>query len=150
MTMYLRREEKHFPINEYAKENAPTTNLLDRFFMIYFKIPLEVYEKKTATLEELDEFLVEYFKIFIENPEKGSIVKFMKYMSKSEKEIALKDFTQEMRAYFPNSIRYLKDFYGLKFKKQEKHSLLLRNFNSRILRNDAILLALKLPRLTAP
>jgi hypothetical protein len=52
-----------------------------------------------------------------------------------------------MREEFPNATRYLKDFYTLKFRDLEKKSHLLRNFNSKIIKADAALLALKINKL---
>lgn len=77
-------------MNEYAKSTAPTTNLLDRFFMIVLDISLEVYVQKNVNIEELDDIFVEYFRIFIKNPEKGSMEKVLKFMKNEEKTFKLK------------------------------------------------------------
>jgi hypothetical protein len=123
---------------------------LDRFFIITLNIPVETYNEKTVTVEELDEIFIEYFRIFIADPEKGSIQKLLKFMGRTDKSFILKSLTQDIRDYFPNIIRYLKDYYALKFKKLQKKGHLLEKFNSKIIKNDAILLSLRVPRLVEP
>lgn len=86
----------------------------------------------------------------MQDPERGSIPKILKFMGRKDTEFKLKTFTEDLRDYFPNTIRYLKDYYALKFKKLETQGHLLRKFDSKIIKNDAILLSLKLPRLIEP
>ena len=77
--------------------------------------------------------------------------KILKTLRKdNQTSLNVKAFIDDIREEFPSSIRNLKDFYNLKFKKLEKEAYLLRKFNSKIISNDAILLSLRLNRLTAP
>ena len=118
MVMYLRREEKHFKINQHAVETGPTTNLIDRYLMITFQLSLEQYDKKVATIDEMDEILNEYFKIYVKEPEKGSVLKILKVLRKEKQEsMNVKAFIDDIREEFPSAIRNLKDYYALKFKK---------------------------------
>ena len=57
---------------------------------------------------------------------------------------------EAIREEFPSAIRNMKDYYANKFKKMQKDAYLLGNFKSRIVNNDAIILSLKINRLTAP
>lgn len=102
------------------------------------------------TAEELDSLLVNYFKLFLETPEKGTIDKVLKFMRIEDEEIPLKMFASTFREYFPHVQKYLKDFYLLKFKELKKDGLLLRQFTSKIINNDAVLIALKIPAMSSP
>lgn len=74
----------------------------------------------------------------------------MKFMSVEETSMKIKDFSGTLREYFPHVQKYLKDFYLLKFNKLEKDCLLLKQFKSKIINNDTVLLALKIPRMFNP
>ena len=114
-------------------------------------ISLAEYDKKVVNMEELDEIIGEYFRIFVKEPEKGSARKLIKTIKKEYVEsINLKAFIDDVREEFPSAIRNIKDYYALKFKKLEKNAFLLKHFNSKIINNDAILLSLRLNRLTSP
>jgi len=71
-------------------------------------------------------------------------------MSVEETSMKIKDFSGTLREYFPHVQKYLKDFYLLKFNKLEKDCLLLKQFKSKIINNDTVLLALKIPRMFNP
>lgn len=148
MVLYLRREDAHFHVNSYAKKNGAHTSLLDRFFMIIMKIDHEEYQLKVMNAEELDGLLMNYFSLFLENPEKGTIGKVLKFMKIEEQELSVKEFSSTFREYFPLVHKFLKDFYLLKFKELEKDAHLLKCFQSKIIKNDAVLLALKLPKMS--
>jgi hypothetical protein len=130
--------------------NGPYTSLLDRFFMIILKISNEEYQTKVMNKEELDELMINYFKLFLEKPEKGTIDKILKFMKIEEEEVSLKMFAATFREYFPHVQKYLKDFYLIKFKELEKDGLLLKQFTSKIINNDAVLIALKIPAMSSP
>lgn len=55
-----------------------------------------------------------------------------------------------LKEYFPYADKFLKMFYLSKFKNLQKDSYLLKQFSSKIIKNDAILLALKFPKLSDP
>ena len=82
MAMYLRRDDKSFTINEHAAVTGPTTNILDRFFIIALKISHEDYDLKHVSIDELDEILMEYFRIFVREPEKGTATKILQFIGK--------------------------------------------------------------------
>jgi hypothetical protein len=67
-----------------------------------------------------------------------------------EKEVPIKVFSSTFREYFPHVQKYLKDFYLLKFKELRKEAHLLKQFTSKIINNDAVLIALKIPALSNP
>lgn len=71
-------------------------------------------------------------------------------MRVEETSMKIKDFSGTLREYFPHVQKYLKDFYLLKFNKLEKDGLLLKQFKSKIINNDTVLLALKVPRMLNP
>lgn len=150
MVMFLRREEAKFHVNPYATANAPNTTLLDRFFMVCLKTTLAEYEKTVMTVDQLDDLLVNYFRLFLQNPEKGTIHKIFKFIHVEEHSMNVKEFASTLREYFPHVQKYLKDYYLIKFNKMEKEGHLLKQFQSKIINNDAVLLALKLPRLSNP
>lgn len=118
--------------------------------MIVLKINNEEYQNKVMTTEELDELLVNYFQLFLEKPEKGTIDKVLKFMRIEEQEISVKMFAATFREYFPHVQKYLKDFYLLKFKELNKDGYLLKQFTSKIVNNDAVLIALKVPAMSNP
>ena len=89
-------------------------------------------------------------KLFLPEPEKGTAAKMLQFMRIEGDRINLRDFALSFREYFFQVQRYLKDFYLLKFNKMEREAHLLRQFHSKIINNDAVLLALKIPRLTNP
>lgn len=118
--------------------------------MIVLKISNEEYQTKVVSVQELDELIIHYFRLFLANPEKGTIEKILKFMRIEEQEISVKRFAATFREYFPHVQKYLKDFYLLKFKEMRKDGYLLAQFSSKIVTNDAVLIALKIPAMSNP
>ena len=86
--------------------------------------------------------------LFIVNPEKGFSKKLSDCTSIEENtSISVKKFSETLREYFPHVQRYLKDYYLQKFRDFVKNGLLLRNFDSNIMKEDAVFMSLKLERL---
>lgn len=56
-------------------------------------------------------------------------------------------FAAKLREYFPHVHKYLRDYYMAKFHDGQKEFRVLKFFNSKILADDAVLLALRIPEL---
>lgn len=95
----------------------------------------------------MDQLLIHFFSIFIKEPSKGSIDKVLKEMHAESKPMKAKEFSSKLREAYPRIQYDLKDYYLLKLNKMKENGLLLQDFKSKILHNDAVLLALKVPRL---
>ena len=83
-------------------------------------------------------------KLFIKDPESGYIYKLLKFIHlDGQSNITLKQFALQVREYLPHAQKHLRDYYTAKFRDCEKNSYLLKYFDSKILREDAVLLSMK-------
>ena len=62
--------------------------------------------------------------------------------------MSLKEFSSTVREYLPHVQKHLKDYYMSKFRDMEKEGHLLRRFDSQVLKEDAVLMSMKLDSLT--
>ena len=82
-------------------------------------------------------------KLFISNPEGGFIEKLLKFIQlEGEDQISIKRFSSEVREFLPHAQKYLKDYFNDKFRDCLKDARVLKNFNSEILKEDAVLLSM--------
>lgn len=68
-------------------------------------------------------------------------------LSNPEEVVNVKVFAEKLREFFPHVQKYLKDYYTAKLRDLDDNYRILENFNSEILEDDAVVLALKLPPL---
>ena len=68
-------------------------------------------------------------------------------LSNPEEVVSVKVFAEKLREFFPHVQKYLKDYYTAKLRDLDDNYRILENFNSEILEDDAVVLALKLPPL---
>ena len=90
---------------------------------------------------------MEYMKLFVPNPEGGFMKKLSEFMSVSSQSLSLKEFSSTVREYLPHVQKHLKDYYMLKFRDMVKEGHLLKNFDSKILKEDGVLMSMKLDSL---
>jgi hypothetical protein len=126
MIIFLRREDAKFHYNEYSLNNSSGSSLIDRFFMIVLKVTYEQYKQTVLSIDQLDDLLINYFKLFVESPEKGSIVKILKFIRVEQPTMNVKEFSTGLREYFSQVQKHLKDFYMGKFSRMETNGLLLK------------------------
>lgn len=88
--------------------------------------------------------------LFIKDPKPSSLSKVLKYIEIDEISdtnglIQARKFAEKLREYFPHVHKYLRDYYMAKFHDGMKDFRILKFFNSQILVDDAVLLALRIP-----
>ena len=59
--------------------------------------------------------------------------------------ISVKAFSEKFRQHFPHVQKYLKDYYLAKFHAGKKEFRILNHFKTKIIADDAVLLALRIP-----
>jgi hypothetical protein len=96
--------------------------------------------------------VIDYYRLFVAEPKIHSVVKVIQFIdneevSNPEELVNLKLFAEKLREFFPHVQKYLKDYYTAKFRDLNDNYHILHNFNSEILQDDAVVLALKLPQL---
>lgn len=99
----------------------------------------------------MENLFLELMKFFIEKPEKGFIDKLCKFIDfKDVQETTLKKYSGSLREYLPHIQKHIKDYYTNKFQNMQIDGHLFKNFKSSIIREDAVLLSMKIAELTNP
>lgn len=99
----------------------------------------------TLSLSNARELLEYYMQLFISKPKIESIEKILTYINiPNLKEINAKEYSSSLREQFPHIQKFLIDYIKLKCRDCIKDGLLLKNFNSKILKEDAVLLSLRI------
>lgn len=70
-------------------------------------------------------------RLFMRDPHKGFMLKVKKFIGLKEVEsVSLKQFSANLREYFPHIQKHIKDYYTLKFKDMQADAHLLNRFHS--------------------
>lgn len=97
---------------------------------------------------ELEQLFIELMKLFVSNPEKGILIKLKKYIGiQNSIEISVKQFASLLDHIFPNINKHLSHYALLKFRDMAVDGHLLKAFNSGIIKDDSVILALMAPQL---
>jgi hypothetical protein len=87
--------------------------------------------------------------LFIPYPQKGILSKLKKYIGiDSSMAFSIKQFSYTLAHAFPSVNKLIRNFFTAKFKGMAKNTRLLKHFSSAIIRDEAVILALKTPELT--
>lgn len=100
-------------------------------------------------VNQLEETLLHLMRIFIAEPQKGFINKVRKYLGIESKEtVTVREFASAFKSSFPSVSKHLRNYITHKLRDSVKEFRILGHFDSKILREDAVFLCLRLPELT--
>jgi hypothetical protein len=93
---------------------------------------------------QLEELLIELMKLFISYPQSGMLVKLKKLIGVEKVvSITMKQFSTLLTNMFPLISKHITNYVTSKFRDMLKNGRLLKHFSSSIIKDEAVILALK-------